>query len=502
MYRTGDLGKWREDGQIEFLGRNDLQVKVRGFRIELGEIEARLVEHGGVKEAVVVAREEAGGAKRLIGYVVANSATELTSNELRSYLKARLPEYMVPSSFVQLERLPLTPNGKLDRKALPLPDDLAMQSGTEFVAPRTTLEKQVAEVWEELLGKRPVGVTANFFDLGGHSILAVRLIARMERQFGKRIPMAALFQSATVEGLAQALAAADSTDWSPLVPIQPNGSQPPLFFVHTAGGHVLSYMDLSRHLGQDQPFYGLQSSYGVPGMSPHTRLEEMAAEYLAAIRAFQPVGPYRLGGMSMGGVVAFEMARQMREQGQEVSFLALVDSYLPSTTQAETTSPEINDAQDLATFALLLGFTYEQLLAVGNRIFTLPAENRLAALLAEGKAIGLLTAEMSLEDLSVMLEAFKLNSKLMEQYQGGSYDGLVTLFRAELDPVSSRGGDGQAFPREPQGGWEKLAAGVQVIPVPGDHFSMIRDPHVKILARELLACIAAAASTKSLTAAF
>jgi amino acid adenylation domain-containing protein len=500
MYRTGDLGRWREDGSIEYLGRNDFQVKIRGFRIELGEIEARLAEHPEVREAVVVDREEAGGTKRLIGYVVANGATELTSNELRNHLKQRMPEYMVPSAFVKLERLPLTPNGKLDRKELPLPDDLAMQSGTRFVAPRTELEKQLAEVWEKLLGKRPVGVTANFFELGGHSIQAVRLIARLERQFGKRIPVAALFQNATVEGLAKVLAATDSSTWSPLVPIQPNGSQAPLFFVHTVGGQVYSYMELSRHLGQDQPFYGLQSRHGIQGMSQLNRLEEMATEYVAAIRGFQPVGPYRLGGWSMGGVVAFEMARQLREQDQEVSLLALLDSHAPPISQAEKTSLEIRETEDLASFALHLGFTYQQLVAAGNRIFGRAAEERLACLLSEGKSIGLLTSEMTMEDLGAMLDVFKLNSRLMEQYQGGSYDGIVTLFRVESDPGSNHAKTDSA-PQDPQRGWNRLAAGVKVVGAPGDHFTMIQEPHVKILARELLACIAAAAITKSLTAA-
>jgi amino acid adenylation domain-containing protein len=495
VYRTGDLGRWLAKGDIEFLGRNDGQVKIRGYRIELGEIEARLAECAGVREAVVLAREEAGGAKRLIGYVVAKAETELTSNELRDHLKVRLPEFMVPSSFVRLERLPLTPNGKLDRKKLPVPDDSALQSGVRFVAPRTTQEKQLAEIWEELLGKRPVGVTENFFDLGGHSILAIRLIARMERQFGKRIPVAVLFQSATVEALAQILAAADSEDWSPLVPIQPNGNNPPLFFVHAVGGQVLSYMDLSRHLAQDQPFYGLQSRHGIQGKAQHTRLEEMAAEYVEAIQAFQPVGPYRLGGWSMGGVVAFEMARQMQEQGHEVSLVALVDSYAPTTAQAEITSLERKEAQDLASFALHMGFTYQQFLGAGNRIFSLPETERVACLLAEGKSIGLFISEMTLDDLNAMLEVFNFNAKLMEQYQGGWYEGTVTLFRAETLQDGSDAENG-SVPQDPQRGWEKLAAGVKAIPVPGDHLTMIQEPHVKILARELSACIATAVLTE------
>lgn len=202
----------------------------------------------------------------------------------------------------------------------------------------------------------------------------------------------------------------------------------------------------------------------------------------------------------MGGVVAFEMARQMREQGQEVSLLALLDSHAPSASRAEITSLEARETEDLASFALHLGFTYEQLLAAGNRIFAYQGEERLACLLTEGKSISLLTSEMTLEDLSAMLDVFKLNSRLMEQYQGGSYDGIVTLFRVESEPGSNHAKTDSAA-HDPQRGWDRLAANVKVINAPGDHFTMIQEPHVKILARELMACIAAAASPKSLTVA-
>jgi len=245
-------------------------------------------------------------------------------------------------------------------------------------------------------------------------------------------------------------------------------------------------MDLSRHLGPDQPFYGLQSRHGVRGMAHHTQLEEMAEEYVAAIRAFQPVGPYRLGGWSMGGVVAFEMARQMRKAGQLVSLLALVDSHAPLMSQVETTSMETSEAQDLGGFALHLGFTYEQLRAAGNRISGLPAEELLAWLLSEGKSIGLLTAEMTSDDLNDMLRVFRLNSNLLKQYQAGSYDGTVTLFRAESVIHSSQQRSGFAVK---DSGWNKLAASVNVIPVPGNHFTLIQEPQVRMLAKELLAAM-------------
>jgi amino acid adenylation domain-containing protein len=490
FYATGDLVRYREDGSLEFLGRVDHQVKVRGYRIELGEIEVALLEHPGVEQAVVVAREDGLGGKRLIGYVAGkNSVAELNVSELRNHLRERLPEYMAPSAFVQLECLPLTPNGKVDRKSLPLATDLLAGSKKAFVAPRDFLENQLAEIWADLLGKdklgkRPIGVTENFFDLGGHSILAVRLIARIESRLDKRLPVATLFQDATIESLAQLLRnETKSEPWSPLIPIQPNGSNPPLFFVHAVGGQVLSYLDLGRHLGQAQPLYGLQSRQGNKALARHARLEEMASEYVETIKTFQPAGPYRLGGWSMGGVIAFEMARQMQNQGQEVALLALVDSYAPSATPAEATS-----ANDLASFAFHLGFTYDRIVAAGNTFLALPPAGQLAYLLSEAKHSGVVAADMTLEDLTAMWEMFKANFRIMASYRGGSYRGKVTLLRAE--PILGAGpAQNGSAPEDAERGWGKWATGVEVIGVPGNHFTIIREPQVKVLAEQLLVCL-------------
>jgi amino acid adenylation domain-containing protein len=494
LYRTGDLVRYREDGSLEFLGRVDHQVKIRGYRIELGEIEAALQEHPGVEQTVVVAREDSRGEKRLIGYVAGkDKGAELTLSELRSHLKERLPEYMMPSVFVQLERLPLTPNGKVDRKNLPLPTDAVMGSEKPFVAPRDFLEKELAVIWEDLLGKRPIGVTENFFEIGGHSILAVRLIARIESHLSKRLAVAVLFQGATIESLAQALRSeTKSQPWSPLVPIQPDGSNPPLFFVHAVGGQVLSYLDLGRHLGQAQPLYGLQSRQGNKESTQHARLEEMASEYVEAIRAFQTVGPYRLGGWSMGGVIAFEMARQMHDQGQEVALLALVDSYAPSIIPAGPRSADETYANDLANFALHLGFTQDRITVAGSTLLTLPPAEQLAYLLSEAKASGLVGIDMTLHELSAMWEAFQANFKIMTSYRGGSYQGKVTLFCAESQLGAGISKNGSLL-EDREKGWGNWAQGVEVIPLPGNHFTIIREPQVKVLAEQLLARLETAA---------
>ena len=347
IYRTGDLGRLRPDGSIEFLGRKDFQVKIRGFRIELGEIEAALTQHPSVRENVVIAREDVPGNKHLVAYVVPTQT--LTTDELRHFLKQKLPDYIVPSAFVMLEALPLTPSGKVDRLTLPVPDNSS--SLDNFVPPRDKLELQLTQIWSEVLKVDKVGVRNNFFDLGGHSLLAVRLMAKIQQQFGKNLPLAALFQSPTVEELANILQRdSDSSYWSPLVAIQPNGSKRPFFCVPGIGANVIYFYDLARHLGTDQPFYGLQA-LGLDGDSPpHTSIEEMAAYYIEAIQTQEPQGPYLLGGHSFGGIVAFEMATQLHKQGHEVALLAIIDVVAPILSK-KSIGVDLDDADCLTNFA-------------------------------------------------------------------------------------------------------------------------------------------------------
>jgi acyl carrier protein len=324
------VARYLADGNIEFLGRVDHQVKIRGFRIELGEIEALLGQHPSVREAVVVAREDAPSEKRLVAYVVGHEEQPTSVGELRSFLKEKLPGYMMPSAFVLLDELPLTPSGKVDRRALPAPEQTRTEQNGAFVAPRDELELRLAEMWEKVLGVQPVGVTDNFFDLGGHSLLAVRLFAQIEKVFGKNLPLATLFQAPTVEQLTPIVREQDSSaSWSSLVAVQPEGSKPPFFGVHGALANVLMFRGLAHHLGPDQPVYGLQAQ-GLDGKhEPHTRVEEMAAHYIAEIRTVQSEGPYYLGGVSFGGLVAFEMAQQLHARGERVALLALFNTDFP-----------------------------------------------------------------------------------------------------------------------------------------------------------------------------
>ncbi|NEN99012.1 MAG: amino acid adenylation domain-containing protein, partial [Moorea sp. SIO3I7] len=341
LYKTGDLVRYLCDGKIEFLGRIDNQVKIRGFRIELGEIEAVLSSHPQIQQTVVIATVDLSGNKRLVAYYVSEEES-VTTNQLREFLKQKLPDYMVPSAFVTLDTLPLTPNGKVDRFALPAPDGEITREH-KYVAPRTTIELELTQIWSDVLNLTSVGVQDNFFELGGNSLIAVRLMSLIQEKFQINLPLATLFQSPTIEQLAVVLGSDSSTTlWSPLVPIQPNGSLPPFFCVGGAGGNVLYFHHLARYLGGDQPFYGLQAQ-GLDGETkPLESIEEIAGQYIKAIQTVQPVDPYFLGGHSFGGKIAFEMATQLQRLGESVALVAILDTSAPIS--------ELNPKEDFATW--------------------------------------------------------------------------------------------------------------------------------------------------------
>jgi aspartate racemase len=256
LNRTGDLGRWRADGNIEFLGRRDNQVKIRGFRIELAEIESALLNTPWVREAVVTAREDIPGDKRLVAYLVPMENEPGLIGKLQQALKVKLPGYMIPAAFVLLDALPLLSSGKVDRKALPAPSLSRPELQEEFVPPSDSLEEKLVNIWRQVLGLEQVGVNDNFFNLGGHSLLAVRLFAEIEKLTGWNLPLLSLFQSPTIKQLAELIRRMQSERRrSSILPVQPNGNRPPLCLVHCAGGGMLwGYANLSKHLGPDQPF--------------------------------------------------------------------------------------------------------------------------------------------------------------------------------------------------------------------------------------------------------
>ncbi|MCP6762150.1 MAG: amino acid adenylation domain-containing protein [Fischerella sp. CENA71] len=452
LYKTGDKARFLPDGNVEFLGRIDYQVKIRGFRIELGEIEAVLSQHPHVQEAVVISREDQPGIQHLVAYVVANKAMS-SANELRNFLKDKLPDYMVPSVVVILEKMPLTPNDKVDRCALPAPD-IQPSLTASFARPRDNLELQLTQIWEEVLNLHPIGIRDNFFELGGHSLLAISLIAKIQSLFGKNLSLAAFFQGATIESLANILRSSTvSPSWSTLVTIQSGDSKQPFFCVHPGVGTVLAYVDLAHYLGLEQPFYGLESLGLEDEQKPYGQVEQMAAHYIEAMQSVQPQGPYRLGGWSFGGLIAFEMAQQLHAQGQQVSLLALLD------TSAVMDSEESQE-QDEQDYDVSLE---ELLVSDDSSILGLPPE-------------------LDQAQTQRLANIFKSHIKAANSYCYKTYQGKVTLFLAE---------EGLAVEsEEPTLGWKNLAkGGVDIHWIPGDHLTLISKPNVEILAQKLRHCL-------------
>jgi amino acid adenylation domain-containing protein len=471
LYRTGDLARWRADGRLDFLGRADQQVKIRGFRIEPGEIEAALTALPEIVQAAVVADDG-----RLAAYVVARDGGLVDPAALRVALAHRLPKHMLPSSIVALPSLPLTPNGKLDRAALPEAQE--QQLARLSVPPRDGLEFQLLRIFEDVLQTTAFGVTDDFFDRGGHSLLAVRLIARIRSECGHTVPLTALFEQPTVEHLAQVIrdGGREARPFTPLVPLQTRGAQPPLYFVHQAGGNVLAYLQLARHFGTDRPFYGLQA-LGFDGKAdPLDDVPSMAALYLAAIRERQPHGPYHLGGHSMGGKVAFEMARQLEAAGERVALLAIVD--VPG--HDETDNFEIpDDTVALARIVEQIEDHYGTALGVTG-LESLDERAQYDLVLARMAERNLVPPGTNRDEVRGLLQVYKANMQAVLRYRPERCCVDITLFATtEL---------AERFADDPTLGWQRLTSGrVDVHPIPGNHLTMLKEPNVAALTERLLA---------------
>jgi len=476
LYRTGDLGRTLPGGDIEFLGREDLQVKVQGYRIELGEIEAVLARHPAVHACVAAAVGEREGTKRLVAYVVPARDQAPMAEELRGFLLEKLPAYMVPPAFVLLGELPLTANGKIDRGALERAVT-ARPAAREAVPPRDDLEREILELWGEVLEERPASVADSFFELGGNSLVAVRLMARIQQRLGVDLPLAALFEGRTVADLAAMLRQnPGAQERRPLVSIQPQGAKRPFFWVHPVGGDVLCYADLARLLDADRPFYGLQSPEPGNGHAEAIRIEEMSTRYLAEVRRIQPVGPYLLGGWSMGGVVVFEMAQQLRRQGEEVELLALLDAPLPGNggTHGET----LDDASLIGWFARDLGALAGKDLTTGrDELAGLDADAQLALVLDKARRAGALPDDVDPVHLRKHLEIFKANARALHDYSLSPYPGRLLLLQAS-EPLPET--------RSEATRWEGFAAGgAEVHTLSGNHYNILRSPQVEALAQRL-----------------
>jgi amino acid adenylation domain-containing protein len=478
FYRTGDLGRLGADGNIEFLGRADFQIKLRGIRIELGDIEGTLRQAPGVREGVVMARELGSGEPGLVAYVVLNREHNPTIESIRDFLQAKLPDYMVPAAFVVLDAMPLNPNQKVDRRALPMPTSENLVGFKMFVPPRNELERQLTQIWEEVLGIEPIGIQNNFFELGGNSLLAVQMLAEVEKQCGKNLPITTLLSSPTIEELAKVLCSLEEhTMVGDLVPLRRTGTKPPLFCIYG----ILLYQDLVNQLDSNQPVYGVYLQEEVELIktgnvdlhnSIFSSVETIAARYLQAIRTLQPHGPYYLAGESFGGVVAFEMAQQLQAAGEEVALVALFDSLAPNSLAR---MPLVQRLKLHGQLLLKQGLPY--LLEKAQPLINSLQQKFLTRTNKDSQpSEDILQTDTEKAPQDIRQEVRQRTSRL---YFPQPYSGKMVLFYAlERDAFEGEG--------DRDLGWKSVAAGgLQIYDVPGDHLGILKHPNVRVLADKL-----------------
>ena len=478
-YRTGDLVRYDDRGNFEFIGRVDNQIKIRGYRLELEEIEVALVRHPHAKQAAVVAQEFDEGDVRLVAFVTPQEGIAPDARALLDFLATVLPAYMIPCRVQFINQLPQSSTGKVDRRAL-RSCKIAEPEVRRVPDPGmgNSVESELLAIWRRLPGFEFISVNDNFFDYGGHSLLAAKLMKEVRASFGSAPPISALFQAPTVKDLAQKMKnVTAAAPWSPLVPMRDHGSRPPLFCVHGIGGNVLNFEPLVRHLPCDQPMFGLEAR-GLNGGAPHRTIEDMARYCMEAIRDVQPSGPYFLVGYSAGGVVAFEMARQLRAAREEVAFLGLLDSTLhprAATTPAgrvpgrsgEKLRKLYRPARRFVAMtpadqreSLVRNWHYcAQLLATFMRAHAGALANR---------------SGLSVPGPSGVKEAFLL---ALRQYRPTAFDGTAVLYRA-------KNGVGRDDER-PSMGWDAIASAVSVEVFDAGHPGILTEPAVIGVARSL-----------------
>lgn len=501
IYRTGDLGKFVEGGEVQCLGRIDHQVKIHGYRIELEEVEQALIKQSGIKEAVVIANQE-----RLVAYIVPDNLVSqiiITNNndhindwqtqqelvKWKDGIKELLPEYMSPKDFVILKKLPLTPNGKIDRNALPKPLLNAEKQSEKFTAPRTDTEKLIAGIWAKLLDIKEVNIYDDFFELGGHSLIAVQAMTNLEKETGKRLPLASLFEAPTVEKLSQLLEKNEiAKSFDSLVAIKPKGNKMPLYIVHGFGMNVLLFNNVAKNMDPQQPVYALQAK----GLNAYNhddapdRMEDIAAYYVSEILKQNPDGPYALAGYSLGGIIGFEMARQLKAMGKEIKMLAMFDTYADNSNYFNP---------------FLLNITkkfrrqFPKMLFIIRSFFRQPWQTFLyQAEFVKGKFRKLFGIKAKNEEHGPSYDD-KLAAKYeyaYVNYKMTPYDGVIDLFKVKtrlyyLDDMIYLG-------------WNQFAQkGVNVYEISGDHKTFLYPPHDKEFARILQQALDERTSTREIS---
>jgi amino acid adenylation domain-containing protein len=492
LYKTGDRARLLEDGAVEFLGRVDRQVKIRGFRVELPEIESVLRQHPGVEEAVLAPPEESGAGGRLVAFVQMTRGAEPDAATLKEHLRKFLPAYMIPGTFVFCESMPLTPNGKIDYAALSYCEDAETLTAQE--SPRDEVELGLALIWQELLGVESIGITDNFFDAGGHSLLAIQLISRIDERYGQRLPLASLFEFGTIEQLARLIRREKVLKQSsPLVLIR-KGSGRSLFFVHPAGGNVLCYYELARSLSEGLEFYGVQAAVG-NGAGRHVSVEAMARRYLDAVLPARGAGLPVFGGWSMGALVAFEMGCLYAREHHELPLVAVLDQVAPGSAASGSHVATDDDLSRLLSFSLKVSRLIGRDLGVtANALAERATEERATLFLEKFKAARLVPENTTVEDFQGFLELMITHNRVTAEYAPGVYPGKVVVFRAE-EPVAVEPelceAMGLGSEREPDLGWQKYTSQpVEVVSVPGSHITMIAGPNVQALAEKIAGRVA------------
>ncbi|MEP0909347.1 amino acid adenylation domain-containing protein [Leptolyngbya sp. GB1-A1] len=517
FYRTGDLGRFGADGNLEFLGRADFQIKLRGIRIELGDIESMLRRLPGVKDGVVAAHDLGSGEKSLVAYIVLDAGLvgdqpqTAVIGEIREFLATQLPGYMLPAAYIVLEAMPLNANQKVDRRALPLPSPENLAGSRPFLAPRNAVEQQLADLWQATLGIQRISVQDNFFELGGDSLLAVALVTQIEAKLGKKLPVSAFVTAPTIAQLAASLSSTQELEiQNSLVLLREGGSEPPIFFIHDGDGEILLYRNLAHCLKPGHPVYGIQP-YSSKGHSVlHTRFTDMAAYYVKQIRAIQPEGPYFLNGLCVGGILAFEMALQLQQQGQTIGMVGLIDAAdvaaakrsgviasrrLNSLSQSFGKHQHLDRKQRLLRGMLALAKKSRNVLAYEVESRINQTSNTLKVKLLRHCLDRGMKLPECLQPLSPRTVFQFAGKDYIPQKQ---YQGEVLLFRAtqKSDAFAGTLIDDTPYSElfsDPLLGWEqRVTNGVKAYDIPGGHSSMLQQPNVQVMAETMQAYIDAA----------
>lgn len=472
FYRTGDIARYLPTGDIEYLRRSDGQVKIRGFRIELGEIESAVSQLPGVSQAVIIVREDQKDNKSLAAYVILDEGISVDVLAFRKQLAARLPEYMVPTTFTEMQEFPLTATLKISRSKLPVPQACSLGIAVQYVAPSTKMESRLTEIWSDVLKFSPIGVHDSFFDIGGHSLVAVSLMARIEKEIGKRLPLSVLLENATIHSLAQLLEDEKKTEqtWNSLIPVRSTGTKEPIYIVHGAGLHVMLFRTLGEHIGDDRPVYALQAQ-GLNGEAePLESIEEIAAHYVTQLLEHNPNGPYALGGYSFGGIIALEMAKQLRAQGKKIAFLGMFDTMIHHSLTEDNTRGVSKKLQ-----YSLKKYSWEFL-----NFLKAPVANYRYRLFSVKRSISRLQYRLGLqkqEEDTFASQVDKANFTAFFNYKITPYAGTVHLFRAKEKRFYLN--DFEHL------GWQPYAKEIIIEEVEGDHINLFDGENGKAFAVSL-----------------